>query len=179
LLPLSSSSRDAVLSFRPRFLERRIEKTEAASVELTTEPSSSPSSHPIPSTKMTEHTGNPGCHGNTGRRQNHRLRRYRLCLLPVGAKAAVKHIKTQGNGTDLLRKAEIIKLDFQIPSVPNNIPSKINASRIGIPTLSVMRFKKTHASIMHAAVSKNIVILPYPLLPGSFSLFTVAFYPFR
>ena len=39
LLPLSSSSIDAVLYFRFSFLERSMEKTEAASVEPNIEPS--------------------------------------------------------------------------------------------------------------------------------------------
>ena len=46
LLPLSISSIGAVLFFKPSFLDLRIEKTEAASVELTTAPSRKLSPHP-------------------------------------------------------------------------------------------------------------------------------------
>ena len=42
LLPDSNSSKEAVLSFKFSFRERRIEKTEAASVEPITEPSNKP-----------------------------------------------------------------------------------------------------------------------------------------
>ena len=40
MLPLSTSSMEAVLSFKFSRLERRMENTDAASVELTTAPSS-------------------------------------------------------------------------------------------------------------------------------------------
>ena len=46
LLPLSISSIGAVLFLRPSFLDLRMENTDAASVELTTEPSRKPSTHP-------------------------------------------------------------------------------------------------------------------------------------
>ena len=52
LLPLSISSREAVFSLRPSFFERSIEKTEAASVELITEPISILSSQSIPKANL-------------------------------------------------------------------------------------------------------------------------------
>ena len=50
LLPLSTSSRDAVPYFKFSFFARKMEKTEAASVELMTEPISKLSSNPTCST---------------------------------------------------------------------------------------------------------------------------------
>ena len=52
LLPLSISSKESVPYFSDKCLERKIEKTEAASVELKTEPIRKPSVHCIPSTNV-------------------------------------------------------------------------------------------------------------------------------
>ncbi len=51
LLPLSTSKREAVLYLRFSLLERRIEKTDAASVDAMTEPKRKLMSHSTPRTK--------------------------------------------------------------------------------------------------------------------------------
>ena len=51
MLPLSISRSEARLCFKLSFLERRMEKTDAASVEPITEPMSSPSSREVFSTR--------------------------------------------------------------------------------------------------------------------------------
>ena len=100
MLPLSTSSREAVWSRRFSRLERRMENTEAASVEAMTAPSRKLSKVGRDRTAQQNSPTSPAV---------------RLGLAPVGAEAAVEHDEDEGKGADVLGQTVVVKGNLDHP----------------------------------------------------------------
>ena len=132
MLPLSTSSREAVWFLRPSFLERRMENTDAASVELITAPVrklSRAENQCQVAEQRCEQRGDRHAQGG----QHHRPGRRRPGRLPAGTETTVEHDEI--SATEQIRSAAS-KLSNGMrnsPSEPNNIPNARNSSRAAHP----------------------------------------------
>ena len=86
------------------------------------------------------------------------LYRYGLSPAQFCTKAAVNHYKYKFYRAYLLRKRKVVKGNFEMPSLPKNIPISINTGSIGIPNLSDTLLSIIQSKFTVPAKIKNLAI---------------------